>query len=413
MRWPKPLIAAAFAALALPTAVLASPDGSTVAAQAEERAPITILISLDGFRKDYLERGLTPNLAALAAGGVQAGMYPSFPSLTFPNHHSIATGLRPDRNGIIGNTMSDPNHSPDFWVGGTDAWWWNESVPIWVAAEKAGIPTATEIWPGTTVATNGIFPTDWHQFGFTIGMRHRTDSIIDWARRPAENRPRFMMLYIEELDHAGHEFGPDSPEVNETLAALDVQLGRLRDALAGMGQPANLVIVSDHGMAARSEERVVPLYVEIDGLGVAVEQGAYSSINPLPGKDAALADVLLKPHEHMQCWRKGELPARFEYGKNPRIPEFFCLGETGWAVRGKAPKPGDKPWNGGTHGWDNQDPLMRAIFIANGPAFKAGSALPDFDNVDVEPLLRELIGLPAHDAEIDGTATVFRDVLAL
>ncbi|MCB5424442.1 alkaline phosphatase family protein [Altererythrobacter sp. CC-YST694] len=409
MRWFKTLIAAACAAFALP---LAAQSAAPAAIQAEQREPITILISLDGFRPDYLARGLTPNLEQLAAGGVKAAMIPSFPSLTFPNHHTIATGLRPDRHGIIGNTMTDPSHSPDFWVGGTDAWWWNEALPIWVAAERAGIPTATEIWPGTTVATNGIFPTDWHQFGFTIGMRQRTDSIIDWARRPAANRPRFMMLYIEELDHAGHEFGPDSPEVNETLAALDLQIGRMRDELASMGQPANLVVVSDHGMAARSEDRVIALYKEIDGLGVAVEQGAYSSINPLEGKDAALAEVLLKPHDHMQCWRKSELPARFEYGKNARVPEFFCLGETGWAVRGKAPKPGDTPWNGGTHGWDNQDPLMRAVFIANGPAFKSGVSLPAFDNVDVEPLLRELIGLPSHDAEIDGSASVFRDALA-
>ncbi|OJW61758.1 MAG: alkaline phosphatase family protein [Sphingomonadales bacterium 63-6] len=409
MRWFKTLIAAACAAFALPLAAQSAPPTTH---QAEQREPITILISLDGFRPDYLGRGLTPNLVQLAAGGVKADMIPSFPSLTFPNHHTIATGLRPDRHGIIGNTMSDPSHSPDFWVGGTDAWWWNEAVPIWVAAEKAGIPTATEIWPGTTVATNGIFPTDWHQFGFTIGMRQRTDSIIDWARRPAANRPRFMMLYIEELDHAGHEFGPDSAEVNETLAALDTQIGRMRDALADMGQPANLVVVSDHGMAARSEDRVVPLYKEIEGRGVAVEQGAYASINPLEGQDAELASVLLKPHDHMQCWRKGDLPARFEYGKNPRVPEFFCLGETGWAVRGKAPKPGDKPWNGGTHGWNNQDPLMRAIFIANGPAFKSGITLPAFDNVDVEPLLRQLIGLPAHDAEIDGSASVFKDALS-
>ena len=369
------------------------------------------MISLDGFRPDYLDRGLTPNLAALAADGVKASMIPSFPSMTFPNHHAIATGLRPDRNGIVGNTMTDPARSPDFWVGGTDAWWWNEAKPIWVAAEEAGIPTATEIWPGTTIATNGIFPTDWHQFGFAIGMRQRTDSIIDWARRPAENRPRFMMLYLEELDHAGHDFGPDSPEVNEALVALDVQLGRLRDALAAMGQPANLVVVSDHGMAERSEDRTIPLHREIEGLGIAVEHGAYAAINPLPGKDAELAELLQKPRDHMQCWRKGELPERFHYGRNPRVPAFFCLGEIGWTIRAKPSRQGDAPWNGGTHGWDNQDPLMRAIFIANGPSFKGGTTLPDFDNVDIEPLLRMLIGLPPQENPIDGTAATFASVL--
>jgi len=411
MRWPHFLLAVVLTALPLlsPGAAWAHPPAAGTTA--EQREPITILVSLDGFRADYLDRGLTPNLSALADGGVKAGMIPSFPSLTFPNHHTIATGLRPDRNGIVGNTMTDPARTPDFWVGGTDAWWWNEAEPIWVAAEKAGIPTATEIWPGTTVATNGIFPTDWHQFGFTIGMRQRTDSIIDWARRPAGNRPRFMMLYLEELDHAGHEFGPNSPQVDEALAALDQQMGRLRDALAAMGQPANLVIISDHGMAERSEDRTIPLYLEIEGLGVAVEQGAYAAINPLPGKEAELAAILLKPRDHAQCWRKDDLPARFEYGRNPRVPAFFCLGETGWTLRARPPGPGDKPWSGGTHGWDNRDPLMRAIFIANGPAFAAGATLPDFDNVDVEPLLRLLIGLPPHDEAIDGSAAPFAGVL--
>ncbi len=402
-------LAGAFA-LATPAALSPVPAAAQECnCEQEQREPITILISLDGFRADYLDRGLTPNLQELADAGVQGTMIPSFPSLTFPNHHAISTGLRPDNNGIVGNTMVDPEHKPDFWVGGTDGWWWNESVPIWVAAEKAGIPTATEIWPGTTVDANGIFPTDWHQFGFTIGMRHRTDSIIDWARRPAANRPKFMMLYLEELDHTGHEFGPDSPEVNIVMGELDQQIGRLRTALDEMGQPANLVIVSDHGMAERSEERVIPLYQDIDGLGVTIEQGAYAAINPLPGKEDALAAALLKPHEHMQCWRKEDIPDRYEYGENPRIPAFFCLGDIGWTVRGKAPKPGDKPWNGGTHGWDNFDPLMRAIFIGNGPAFKQGVTLPAFDNVDVEPLLRELIGLPPH--AVDGTAQVFANAL--
>ena len=405
----RPLIARMFLALA---ALLWSGLAIAEAPSPEERAPITILISLDGFRPDYLDRGVTPNLAELAQDGVLAEMVPSFPSLTFPNHHTIATGLRPDRHGIVGNTMRDPEFDgPDFWVGSGEGYWWNQAVPIWVAAEQAGIRTAAEIWPGTTVPVHGTYVQDWHQFAFALGTRHRMDSVIDWARRPASNRPSFIMLYLEDIDHAGHEFGPDSPEVNQALAEADVQIGRLREALASFDQPANLVIVSDHGMAERSEDRVIPIYREIEGLGEAIEQGAYAAITPLEGKDSDLADVLLRPHDHMQCWRKGDLPERFEYGANARVPEFFCLGETGWTLRGKAPKPGASPWNGGTHGWDNQDPLMRAIFIAHGPAFQHGVTLPDFDNVDVEPLLRRLIGLPEHDDQIDGTADVFDEVM--
>jgi len=413
MRWTETLLAAALAALPFTAAppVLAQ-DNPPAVQPAEQRAPVTILISIDGFRPDYLDRGVTPVLSQMAAQGVRASMIPSFPTKTFPNHNAIATGLRPDHNGIVGNNMADPE-DPDhtFWMGSSEPEWWDGADQIWITAEKAGIRTATEFWPGTTVKANGRYPTDWHQFSVDIDTRQRVDAIIDWARRPAENRPQFLILYIEAVDSAGHEYGPDAPETNETVAMVDSQIGRLRDALAAMHQPANIVLVSDHGMGPTSDDRVIPLYGEIDGLGIPIEQGAYASINPEPGKDAELADVLLKPHEHMQCWRKGDIPARFEYGTNPRVPQFVCLGETGWVILAKPPAPDAHSMNGGTHGWDNLDPQMRATFIANGPAFKSGVVLPDFDNIDVNPLLRVLLGLP-QEADLDGSLEPLAGALA-
>lgn len=411
----------ALALIALPGAARAdspAPPPATPAcadstAEKDARAPITILVSIDGFRADYLDRGVTPALSRLAAEGVRARMIPSFPSKTFPNHEAIATGLRPDRSGIVGNRMVDARRPGDVFTMATqDPWWWEESTPIWVAAEKAGIATATMFWPGANLRVLGTYPTDWQQFSKDITSRQRIDAVIDWARRPAANRPKLLIAYLETVDAAGHAYGPDAPETTQAIADVDVQIGRLRAALADMGQPANLLVVSDHGMAAIAPERAIPLYRQLaPGLAEVVEEGPYATLNPLPGREAALAAVLLAPQAHMQCRRKADLPERLHYGRNARVPAFVCLADMGWIIQGTAPKAEAAPVHGGTHGWDNQAPEMRALFLAAGPAFRPGTALPDFDNVDVEPLLRRLIGLPAHEGAIDGTAAVFAPAL--
>ncbi|MFZ5747512.1 MAG: ectonucleotide pyrophosphatase/phosphodiesterase [Pseudomonadota bacterium] len=414
MRWYTKLAAAALAATL--QACVTPPANAPLTpppAVAEVRAPVTILISIDGFRADYLDRGATPVLSELAATGVRAAMIPSFPSKTFPNHYTLVTGLRPDRNGIVANRMLDPRRPGEVFTMATlDSFWWDEAEPVWVAAEKAGIRTATMFWPGSNSKVMGTYPHDWQQFNQDVTGRQRVDAIVDWLRRPADNRPKFLTLYFDTVDTAGHQYGPDAAETTQAVADVDALVGRLKDALDAMRQPVNFVIVADHGMAPMSEDRVIPLYTMLPrDLAEVVEDGPYAAINPTEGKDAALARVLLSPRDHMQCWRKDAIPERFHYGHNARVPAYICLAETGWTIRARAPRPDAKPMIGGNHGWDNQDPSMRALFIANGPAFRPGATLPSFDNVDVEPLLRILIGLPPHDAAIDGTAAPFAGVL--
>jgi predicted AlkP superfamily pyrophosphatase or phosphodiesterase len=388
----------------------------------ETRAPVTILVSIDGFRPDYLARGVTPVLSRLAREGVGASMRPSFPSKTFPNHWTLVTGLVPDRHGIVANTMDDPTGKhPAFTMATDDPWWWNTAPPIWVTAEKAGIRTATMFWPGANVGwggvraegghhavTGGTRPEDWDQFNQAITGDQRVDAVIDWLRRPAATRPTLVTLYFDTVDTAGHDGGPDSAGVTQAVADVDQSIGRLVTGLAELGQPANLVIVADHGMAATSSERTIPLD-RIVGSGDATigETGPYAALTPVAGREAALERALLRPHQHMQCWRKDRIPARFHYGANPRVPPYLCLAETGWLVEKTAP---DKPFAGGNHGYDNQSPDMRALFVAQGPAFQAGRTLAPFDNVDVAPLLRDLLGLPA-DPTLDGDDRPFRGVL--
>jgi predicted AlkP superfamily pyrophosphatase or phosphodiesterase len=421
-RWASVAASALLAAgcATMPPAKLAP---RTTAAVAEQRTPVTILVSLDGFRPDYLDRGVTPVLSRLAAGGVSAAMRPSFPSITFPNHWTLVTGKVPDHHGVVGNTMEDARRPGEtFSMASDDPFWWTEAEPVWVTAERAGVRTATMFWPGANVGwggtmnksrhnlvTGGTRPEDWAQFAQAATGAQRVDTVIDWMRRPAATRPRFVTLYFDTVDTAGHDAGPDSPEVTAAVADVDRSIGRLVDGLAALDQPANLVIVADHGMAATSPDREIALdAIASPGDYKVVEAGAFASLNAVPGHEQALETALLRPHPHLQCWRKGEIPVRFRYGTNPRVPAYLCLADVGWRIDRTAPSSPRKA--GGAHGYDNAAPAMRALFIGNGPAFATNRRLPPFDNVDIAPLLRDLLGLPAGTG-LDGDDAPFRGVL--
>jgi predicted AlkP superfamily pyrophosphatase or phosphodiesterase len=381
------------AALALILAFTAGP----ALAQAPKPAPLTILVSIDGFRADYLQRGVTPVIAALAADGARSsGMRPSFPSLTFPNHYTLVTGLRPDRSGIVDNNMEDAARpGVTFSMSKADIshdpFWWDQAEPLWVTAEKAGIHTATMFWPGSDLAIRGVRPTAWKMYDKHFLANDRVDQLLGWLDKPPAERPRFATLYFDEVDTLGHNDGPDSPEVNGALSRMDAAVGRLVAGLKAQGiyDKTDLVIVADHGMAPTSAERVVYLdelapLADIHFVGL----GPIAGLASLPGHEDEVTKALLTPRPHVTCWRKADIPARFHYGKNPRVSPFVCLAETGWVIgtRGHGV-------NKGSHGFDPYDPLMAALFVAHGPAFKKGVVLPGFDNVDVYPLLAALVGV--------------------
>lgn len=376
---------------------------ASVAAQ-ETPSPVTVLIGIDGFRPDYVDREITPRLSALAAKGASGPMRPSFPTKTFPNHYAIVTGKVPDHNGIVGNAMIDPRRPGQMFSMGNarqalDPFWWDEAEPVWVTAERAGIRTATMFWPGSEVPIRGQRPRDWLRFDQNVGNIQRVNTLLDWLRRPAAIRPAFATLYFDTVDTQGHRFGPDSDEVNAAIAEVDARIGDLVDGIAALGVPVNLVIVADHGMRQVDEARVIQLDALIDRESyIAVEAGPYAAIEPVAGTDERVAAALLVPHDHMTCTRKEDLPARLNYGTNPRVAAIICIAEPGWTILSGAPA---YPVSGGAHGYDNADPEMLALFIAHGPAFAEGARMMVFDNVAVAALLRAVLGLP-EDAEADG-----------
>jgi predicted AlkP superfamily pyrophosphatase or phosphodiesterase len=373
--------------------------------------PLVVLISIDGFRADYLDRGVTPALSKLAAQGVRAAMRPSFPSKTFPNHYAIVTGLRPDRNGIVDNNIYDPRITAEEFTMSkvkvaSDPRWWNEALPIWVSAERQGVRTATMFWPGSDVTIRGGWPAHWKLFDMKTPPEARVDQALAWMDE--KERPRFLTVYFDDVDTAGHDFGPDSPELNAAAARVDGAVARLLEGLKARGIAANVIVVADHGMAATSPDRRIYADDLMDMKAVkTVTMGAFMSLYVQPGRTPDVEAALLKPHAHMQCWRKDRIPARYHYGKNPRVPPYFCLPETGWEITTHAYKPKKPQW--GNHGYDPYAPEMAAVFVASGPAFRRGVALASFDNVDVYPLLTRLLGVRGEPG--DGRLADLQDAL--
>jgi len=405
-------------ALVTPTVPAAADAANGERANGER---VVILIGIDGFRPDYLERGATPNLSRLAQTGVTGPMRPSFPTKTFPNHWTLVTGLVPDRHGIVANRMEDPSR-PDqiFTMASEDPFWWNAAEPIWVAAERAGIRTATMFWPGSNVGWGGLRkrpndmteggtrPADWQQFHQAITNAQRVGAVLDWLRRPAAIRPKLVTLYFDTVDTAGHEFGPDDPRTTAAIAEADGHIGSLLAGLAELQVEADLVIVADHGMVATSSDRVIPLDQLADpALYRIIESGPYAGLEPTPGNAERLWQALAQGGKNHSCWRKADLPRHLDYGASPRIPAILCLARSGWLITPSAP---ERPFSGGSHGYDHTDPAMAALFIANGPSFASGTRLPAFGNTAVTPLLRQLLGLPPKDG-LDGTVQPFAKAL--
>lgn len=380
-------------------------------------APL-LLISIDGYRADYIERGLSPTLAELAKNGVHAtGMQPSFPSLTFPNHYTLVTGLRPDHHGIVNNTMVDPVLGK-FSLGNRDAVsdgrWWDGGMPLWETASEHGLKSATMFWPGSEADIHGKHPDFWKPYDGKVTPDQRVDQVLAWLDLPAGERPTFLTLYFDEVDHQGHTYGPETPEVDQALRETDAALARLVQGLQqrGLLDRMNLIVVADHGMASVPAKNSVMLdkLIPLNRVDV-VSLGVLAGLNPTPGHDFAKIEAQLeKPQKHMTCWDKSRVPARLAYGSNPRVPQLLCLADVGWRITTTdyvTKKKGKLSL--GEHGYDNEAPQMQALFVAHGPAFRQGATVPSFPNVDVYPLMTHLLGLPA--AANDGDYQAVKDML--
>ena len=386
-------------------------------ARVEDVQPTVILVSLDGFRWDFREIGNTPTLDSLATVGVTADyMIPVFPTMTFPSHYSMATGLYPEHHGIVSNRMFDP--ARDAWFAIDDraavedgAWW--DGEPIWLTAERQGVTAATFFWPGTETAINGRHATYWYRFDASIPNVDRVDQIIEWLGLPAKQRPQLITLYFEDVDQAVHNNSLGSRRVQRSIADVDASVRRLTAGITSLGlhDKVDIVIVSDHGMAERSPERVIFLddFVDLGAVDV-IDWSPILMASAADGDDERLYKQLDRAHPRLTVYRRDEMPDRYHFRDNDRIPPIIGIADEGWSISTRsffARNPG--AFEGHTHGYDNRAETMRTIFIASGPAFANGRVVPAFESVHLYELVCAILGI--EPAQNDGNLAAVRGVL--
>ena len=389
--------------------------------------PTTILISLDGFRADFLNRGITPALSAFIASGVSPiHMLPSFPSVTFPNHFTLVTGLYPESHGVVGNQFWDPEFEEEFWYTNTKVsmqpkWWTAE--PLWVTAEHQGVRSAIHMWPGSEAHIPDIEPTYMDKYNGTEALPPKVDSILRWLDMPGDDdlvqaahdelRPQFIAAYVPNVDADGHLYGPNSTEIRATIADVDSMLTMLVEGLftRNLTEIVNIVIVSDHGMATTSTDRLV----QLDDL---IDMSLVDHIDGWPLRGLRLKnpdrDVPILYEQLSAEAAKGggfdvytleTMPERYHFRNNDRIAPLWIVPKTGWAVVEKTDfdvaevlATGKEFVPKGLHGYDHEHPLMRAIFVARGPAFphEPNSRVPVFQNTEVYNIMCDSLGIVPH-----------------
>jgi predicted AlkP superfamily pyrophosphatase or phosphodiesterase len=376
-----------------------------------------VLISIDGFGADYINRPHAAQLRTLAQRGVRAKwMTPVFPSKTYPNHYTIATGLWPEHHGVVSNTMWDSTIGYRFEISSeravSDSRWWG-GEPIWVTAERQGRRAAAFFWPGTEAAIGDVRPTWWRRYDARVPNADRIRQVVDWLSLPPDSAPALVTLYFGEVDWHSHEFGPDAPQTDSAIARVDSALGALVDGIAtrGLAGRVNLVVVSDHGMAPVAEERTIYLddYLDLSDVEV-IDWSPVAALAPRGSADAGdLYQRLKDRHPHLTVYRRDEIPERFHYRAHPRIAPIIALADDGWLITTHVRAATAHRHERGSHGYDPALPSMRALFAADGPAFRDGAVIAPFGNVHVYELLCEVLGL--RPAPNDGTLDSVRAML--
>ena len=380
-------------------------------APAQQAKPYVVLVSLDGFRYDYAGKYGAKHLLALGAEGAIAGqgMIPSYPSLTFPNHYTLVTGLYPEHHGIVANSFYDParkqRYSYNDPISNRDGSWYG-GTPLWVLAEKQGMRSACFFWPGSEAEIDGGRPSYYLNFDDHFPDEKRIDQVIAWLRLPAAQRPHFITLYYSTVDHAGHQYGPDSPETATAVQHVDQLVGVLWADLAKLQLPIDLIVVSDHGM-----EREQGAWIDLSsyaGLENFITVGSLLYPNSEAAAEKAYQELKIKS-DAFTVYRRKRVPAALHYNSNAREGDPVVVANGPYAIRAQVPAD-DRPPEAGVHGYDPRViKSMRALFLAVGPDIRPGSKLEPFENVNVYPLVAKILGLDAP--QVDGSLNVLSNIL--
>lgn len=374
-----------------------------------KQTPYVILISFDGFRWDYTMRGITPNIQRMIDNGVYASsLRPAFPTKTFPNHLSIITGMYPENHGIISNNFRDPETMEWYNMGRDTAKVkskWYKGEAFWETAERNGIISASYFWPGSDLNDKSRNPTYYKKYDHDKPYRERIDTLFYWLQLSKEKRPHFISIYFHDTDSYGHDFGPDSPQINESIKRCDSLIEYLYSGLRkiGMSDSVNVIISSDHGMIEASNERTVNIDEILYGLDYfSSDHGPFMLIDPSDIDSAEIVKRLQSNADHYSFYTKRTIPEYFHFNNNKYIPGIILIAEEGWYLAKERDMKyrseyGDK----GEHGYDNNLINMHGVFIAEGPNFKSAYKTGTVWNIDIYPLLAKIFNV-SPNPKIDG-----------
>ncbi|KAL5014928.1 hypothetical protein ScPMuIL_009198 [Solemya velum] len=392
-------------------AVWSSPNDGGSDTETESYSNKVLLISMDGFRWDYLNRVSTPNFDEFAKHGTRARFINNtFTTKTFPSHYSIATGLFEESHGIIGNSMYDPVFDETFSMRTTDSKWWG-GEPIWITTRKQNLHSATYFWPGSEVNFNGTRPNIYMPYNQATPFHTRVDKAIDWLRNQDMN---FVCLYFHEPDATGHRYGPNSDEVLEKVKEMDILLGYIVTKLQenNLADKVNVMVTSDHGMTELDvRNRVIDLN-QIVNMSLIKRTAARDIVTHITPKDGQLENVYnaLRLQSNMTVYHRKDLPDRWHYKNNRRVMPLVVVADDGWLVS-QAPANLLLTGGRGGHGYDNALSSMKPIFLARGPNIKPNYEISPFLTVDIYPLVCELLNL--NPAPNNGSLARTRDMLVV
>ena len=382
----------------------------------QQDKPYVILISVDGFRHDYAEKHGAKNLLSLAGEGVKAdAMIPSYPSLTFPNHYTIVTGMYPSHHGLASNYFYSPRRKqfyamkkPETFADGS----WYGGTPLWVLAEQQKMLSASFYWVGSEADIKGIYPTYYYSYNEDITIDTRIQTVVNWLSLPPDQRPHLVTFYLPEVDHAGHEYGPDAPETRVAVRWVDSTIKKLYEAVKTTGLPVNFIVVADHGMTKIDRKKTLSMPAAVDTSKFYIPRGfELVELYAKNKEDIQLTyDKLKKQEKHFTAYLRSNMPAHLHYGEKddvhgvigdimliPTWPKVFQFSN-------KSPNPG-------AHGFDPA--LVRdmyTIFYAWGPNFKSNMQVPAFENVNVYPVVTKILGL-SYFEKIDGSSELAEKIL--
>jgi len=374
-----------------------------------------LLISMDGFRYDYLDKANTPNFDKLVNTGASAkALIPVFTSKTFPNHYSIATGMYAENHGLIANTFFANDLNKQYSIRDRNAvengsFYGGE--PIWVTAESQNVISASYFWVGSEAVIKGQQPTYWKKYNQKVSFESRIDSVISWYSKPVQSRPRLILLYFHEPDWTGHEYGPNSNETISQIENMDNVFGNLISKISKLSiyNNLNIIIVSDHGMTDVKPDRTIDLSLVTDLSNMRVNgAGPTVFISSESKKQLKQTYKQLKNIDNADVYWKQNIPKRFHYRNHVRIPDLLVLANEGWSLM---PLGHGSSTPKGSHGYDNQLDNMKAIFMAKGPSFKKGYRRDEFENIHIYPLITHILGIKSYP-NIDGDLEQVKDLLS-